>query len=263
MKNPLAQIDAAARIAKNVEIGPFSTIYPDVEIGEGTWIGPNVTIMDGARIGKNCKIYPGAVISAPPQDLKYEGEQTYTYIGDRTVVRECATVNRGTKESGQTLVGSDVLLMAYTHTAHDCVIGNHCIIVNAVQIAGHVQIGEYAILGGAAAVHQFVRIGAHVMIGGGVMVRTEVPPYVLAGHNPISYSGVNIVGLRRRGFDSGQIERIKEIYRYLFQSGLNYGKAIEAIEAQTPDSPERKHILEFVKASKRGIIKASSAERKD
>jgi UDP-N-acetylglucosamine acyltransferase len=153
--------------------------------------------------------------------------------------------------------------MAYTHTAHDCRIGNHCIIVNAVQIAGHVEIDDYAILGGAAAVHQFVRIGAHVMIGGGVMVRTEVPPYVLAGHNPISYSGVNVVGLRRRGFSTQQIDHIKEVYRYLFQSGLNYGKAIETIESQTPDSPERKRILDFVRTAKRGIIKANSSERKE
>ena len=200
MNQPLAYIHPDAKIARNVVIEPYSVIHQNVEIDEGTWIGPNVTIFEGARIGKNCKIYPYASISATPQDLKYEGEDTRAIIGDNTVIRECVTISRGTKDRWQTTIGSNCLLMAYTHVAHDCIVGNNCILANAVQLAGHVIIDDYAIIGGASAVHQFVRVGGHTMISGGSLVRKDVPPFTKAAREPLSYSGINSIGLRRRGF---------------------------------------------------------------
>jgi len=197
MNQPLSYIHPEAKIAQNVVIEPFTTIYKNVEIGEGTWIGPNVTIMEGARIGKNCKIFPSAVISSIPQDLKFEGEDTLTIIGDNTVIRECVTISRGTKDKFKTVVGNNCLLMAYVHIAHDCVVGNNCIIANAVQVAGHVHIDDYAIISGTSAIHQFCRIGSHVMISGGSLVRKDVPPFTKAGREPLSYCGINSIGLRR------------------------------------------------------------------
>lgn len=255
MNQSLAFIHPNAKIANNVTIEPFSTIYNDVEIGEGTWIGPNVTIMEGARIGKNCKIYPGTVISAEPQDLKYVGEKTLTYIGDNTTIRECVTVNKGTNALGYTKIGNNCLIMATAHIAHDCVIGNNVILVNGVGLAGHIEIGDYAFIGGMSAVHQFTKIGQHAFIAGGSHVRKDIPPYVKAARNPISYAGVNSTGLQRRGFTTEKIIEIQNIYRVLFQKSNNVTQAIAFIEANFEETPERNLILEFLHSSPRGIMK--------
>jgi UDP-N-acetylglucosamine acyltransferase len=255
MIQPLSYVHPGAKIAENVVIDPFVVIHKNVEIGEGTWIGPNVTIMEGARIGKNCRIFPGAVIAAIPQDLKFEGEDTLTVIGDNTTIRECVTVNRGTKDKWQTVVGSGCLLMAYVHVAHDCIIGDNSILANSVQLAGHVTIGESAIIGGISAVHQFVNIGAHVMISGGSLVRKDVPPYTKAAREPLSYEGVNSVGLRRRGFSPEKIAEIQEIYRILFLRGYNNAQAIKKIETEMSATKERDEILAFIGESDRGIMK--------
>ncbi|MCS6820906.1 MAG: acyl-ACP--UDP-N-acetylglucosamine O-acyltransferase [Microscillaceae bacterium] len=252
----LAFVHPKAQIGDNVTIEPFSTIYENTEIGDGTWIGSNVTIFQGARIGKNCKIFPGAVISAIPQDLKFKGEETTAIIGDNTVIRECATINRGTVEKYKTEVGKNCLIMAYVHAAHDCIIGDNCIIANAVQLAGHVIIEDYALIGGASAVHQFVRIGAHSMVGGGSLVRKDIPPYIRAAREPLCYVGVNTVGLRRRGFTNEQIFQIQEIYRVVFLSGLNQTRAAETVENSIAPSPERDIILSFIRSSERGIVKS-------
>ncbi len=200
MIHQLAAVDRRAKIDKNVVVEPFTTIAADVEIGEGTWIGPNVTIMNGARIGKNCRIFPGTVISAIPQDLKFEGEDTQVIIGDNTTIRESVTINRGTKALGYTKIGSNCLIMATSHIAHDCVLGDHVIIVNGCGIAGHVEIGDFTVMGGLSAVHQFGKIGKHVMVSGGTLVRKDIPPYVKVAREPMSYAGINSVGLRRRVF---------------------------------------------------------------
>ena len=255
MKQPLAYIHPAAKIASNVVIDPFVTIDKNVEIGEGTRIGSNVTILEGARIGKNCTIFPGAVISAIPQDLKFKGEETVAIIGDNTTLRECVTVNRGTASKGKTVVGSNCLIMAYCHIAHDCVIGNNVIMSNATQVAGEVVIDDYAVVGGGALIHQFCHVGSHVMLQGGALVNKDIPPYVKVGRNPISYAGTNSIGLRRRGFTNAKICEIQEIYRYLYLSGLNNSDAVERIEAELPASKERDEIIMFVRNSQRGIIR--------
>lgn len=261
MNQPLAYIHPSAKIADTVVIEPFTTIHKNVEIGEGTWIGSNVTIMQGARIGKNCRIFPGAVISAIPQDLKFEGEDSLAVIGDGTTIRECVTINRGTKESGKTVVGNNCLIMAYAHVAHDCVIKDHAIIVNGVALAGHVEVGEYAILGGLCAVHQFIKIGKHAMIGGGSLVRKDVPPYVKAAKEPISYMGVNSIGLRRRGISNEKIVEIQNIYRIIFQKHYNTTQALEIIETEVAPTDERDEIIEFLRNSQRGIMKGFSLSK--
>jgi UDP-N-acetylglucosamine acyltransferase len=253
--HPLAHIDPNAKVAKNVTIEPFVSIAANVEIGEGTWIGPNVTIMDGARIGKKCKIFPGAVISAVPQDLKFEGEETTAEIGDNTTIRECVTINRGTKSKNKTVVGDNCLLMAYVHVAHDCIIGNNVILGNVSTLAGEITVDDFAILSGLVAVHQFVRIGAHVMISGGSLVRKDVPPFIKAARDPLSYVGVNSIGLRRRSFSSDKINEIQEIYREIYLKGNNNSQAIENIESTIPVSRERDEIIQFLRNSQRGIIK--------
>lgn len=255
MKQPLAYIHPAAKIAPSVVIDPFVTIEQNVEIGEGTRIGSNVTIMEGARIGKNCTIFPGAVISGIPQDLKFRGEDTLAIIGDNTTIRECVTVNRGTAAKGKTVVGSNCLIMAYSHVAHDCVIGDNVIISNATQIAGEVVVDNFAVIGGGTLIHQFCHIGPHVMIQGGALVNKDIPPYVKAAREPIAYAGVNSIGLRRRGFTSEVIRDIQEIYRYLYLSRLNNTDAVERIEAELPATKERDEIILFVRNSKRGIIR--------
>ena len=256
MIQPLAYIHPQAIIADNVVIEPFVTIYKDVVIGEGTWIGSNVTVMDGARIGKNCRIFPGAVISAPPQDLKYKGEATTVTIGDNTIVRECVTLNRGTAlDKNTTTIGANCLLMAYVHIAHDCVIGNGVIIANSVQLAGHIEVQDYAFIGGASAVHQFVSIGAHSIISGGSLVRKDVPPYTKAGREPLSYVGINSVGLRRRGFSSDQINEIQDIYRTIFLKKLNISKALDIIETERQPTEIRDEIIDFIRNSNRGVMK--------
>lgn len=262
MNQPLAYVHPQAKIASNVVIEPFTTIHKNVEISEGTWIGSNVTIMEGARIGKNCRIFPGAVISAIPQDLKFDGEETTVEIGDHTTIREFVTVNRGTKASYKTIVGNNCLLMAYVHVAHDCVIGNNCILANAVNLAGHINIGDFAIVGGLSAVHQFVNIGVHVMISGGSLIRKDVPPYTKAARDPLSFVGVNSIGLRRRGFSSEKINEIQDIYRIIYLRNLNVTQAIAYIEAEMPASAERDEIISFVANSQRGIMKGYSYKEK-
>ena len=255
MKQPLAYVHPAAKIASNVVIDPFVTIDQNVEIGEGTRIGSNVTILEGARIGKNCTICSGAVISGVPQDLKFRGEDSVAIIGDNTTIRECVTINRGTASMGKTVVGSNCLIMAYCHVAHDCVIGDNVIMSNATQVAGEVVIDNFAVIGGGALIHQFSHIGQHVMVQGGALVNKDIPPYVKAGRDPISYAGINSIGLRRRNFTNEQIREIQEIYRYLYLSGLNNSDAVERIEAELPASKERDEIILFVRNSKRGIIR--------
>lgn len=261
MKQPLAYVHPEAKIASNVVIEPFVTIDKNVEIGEGTWIGPNVVIMEGARIGKNCKIYPGAVISAVPQDLKFIGEPTTAEIGDNVIIREFVTINRGTKASYKTVVGSNTLLMAYVHIAHDCFVGNNCILANNATLAGHVVIEDYANIGGLVAIHQFVHIGPHTYITGGSLVRKDVPPFVKAAREPLSYVGVNSIGLRRRNFSNEQIQQIQEVYRYLFLRGHNISQALDFIEKELPASKERDEILLFVRNSTRGIMRGYTNDK--
>ena len=250
-----ASIHPEAIIGKNVTIGPFVTIDKDVIIGDNTCIYSNAVIFEGARIGQSCRIFPGAVISAIPQDLKFKGEETTCEIGDNTTIRECATINRGTAAKGKTVVGSNCLLMAYSHIAHDCIVKNQVIIGNATQLAGEVEIDDHAILSGGILVHQFSRIGKHVMIQGGSRLGKDIPPYIIAGREPITYSGVNIIGLRRRGFSNERIGTIQEIYRILYQSGFNNSAAVKQIEATIPDSDERQEILSFIASSQRGILR--------
>jgi UDP-N-acetylglucosamine acyltransferase len=252
---PQANVHPEAKIGNNVIIEPFATVQKDVTIDDGCWIGPGAIIWDGARLGKNVKIYPGASVSSVPQDLKFAGEKTETYIGDNSVIRESVTISRGTNDKFKTVIGKNCLLMAYVHVAHDCMIGNHCILVNTVQVAGHVTIDDWAIVGGASALHQFVKIGAHVMLSGGSLVRKDVPPFTKAAREPLTYAGINTVGLRRRGFTSEKITEIQEIYRYIFLKGLNNSKAIELVEKEVPQSDERNYILDFIKTSERGIMK--------
>lgn len=259
MNQPLAYVHPQAKVARNVVVEPFTTINNDVEIGSGTWIGSNVTIMEGARIGKNCRIFPGAVISAIPQDLKFEGEDSLTIIGDNTTVRECVTINRGTSASGKTQIGNNCLIMATAHIAHDCVLGDNSIVVNGVALAGHVIVGKHAIIGGLAAIHQFIHIGDHAMISGGSLVRKDVPPYTKAAKEPLSYVGINSIGLRRRGFSSAKIKEIQDIYRILYQKNYNNSQALEIIEAEMEATPERDEIMLFIRNSQRGIMKGYSA----
>lgn len=255
MISPLAHIDPKATLGKNVQIDPFVMIGPNVTVGDNTWIGPNVTVFSGARIGKNCKIFPGAVIAGIPQDLKFQGEDSTVMIGDNTTIRECVTISRGTVDKQTTVIGSNCLLMAYVHVAHDCVIGSHVIIANSVQIAGHVAIDDWAIIGGSSAVHQFVKIGMHAMISGGSLVRKDVPPFTKAAREPLSYAGVNSLGLRRRGFSSDSIAHIQEVYRYLFLNSMNNSRALEEIEVNLPATKERDEILNFIRSSERGVMK--------
>ena len=255
MNQPLAYVHPGAKIAKNVVIEPFTTIHNNVTIGEGTWIGSNVTIMEGARIGKNCNIFPGAVISAMPQDLKYQGEETTVHIGDNTTIRECATINKGTADRMKTIIGSNCLIMAYCHIAHDCIVGDNSIFSNNSTLAGHVTIGNNVVLAGMVAVHQFVSVGNRAFITGGSLVRKDVPPYVKAAREPLSYVGINSVGLRRRGFASEKIREVQNIYRILYQKQYNNTQAASIIEAEMEATPERDEILQFIRDSQRGIMK--------
>ena len=261
MISPLAYVHPEARLAAGVTVEPFTTIAGDVEIGEGSWIGPNVTIMAGTRLGAHCQVFPGAVIGAVPQDLKFAGEPTTAEIGDYTVLRECVTVNRGTVDRGRTVVGAHCLLQAYVHVAHDCLIGNHVIISNSVQIAGHVTVDDWAILGGTSAIHQFVHIGAHAFVGGGSLVRKDVPPFVKAAREPLTYAGVNSVGLRRRGFSEEQVNEIHDLYRLLFLGGTNTQEALLRIEQDIKPSAERDLAVAFVREASRGIIKSPGGKK--
>lgn len=253
--NQFANVHPDARIGLNVKIDSFVTIQADVEIGDATWIGSGAVVMDGARIGKNCSIFPGAVISGIPQDLKFKGEITTVEIGDNTTIRECVTLNRGTKARMRTIIGSNCLLMAYVHVGHDCQIGNYCVLANSVGLAGEVEVGDWAIIGAMSGVHQFTRIGKHVMISGMSKVMKDVPHYVKAGRDPLSYAGINSIGLKRRNFAEQKIEEIKDYYRYIYLKGYNRSAALEIIEKEFPENPERNEIVEFIRSSKRGIIK--------
>ncbi|MCL2133127.1 MAG: acyl-ACP--UDP-N-acetylglucosamine O-acyltransferase [Bacteroidales bacterium] len=261
----LTNIHSEARIGANVTIEPFTTIAKNVEIGEGTQIGPNVTIFDYVKIGKNCKIFPGAVIGAIPQDLKFADEITYVEIGDNTTLREYVTVNRGTAASGKhlTKIGNNCLLMSYVHVAHDCCVGNHVIMASYVGLAGEVIVDDYAIIGGSSGVHQYTRVGAHTMISGGSMFSKDVPPFILAGRRPLAFGGVNIIGLRRRGFSNEKITEISNIYKTIYNSGLNVTDACNKVNDEFPISPERDHILNFIRSSKRGIIKSISGTEEE
>ena len=255
MNQPLAYVHPGAKIAKNVVIEPFTTIHSNVIIGGGTWIGSNVTIMEGARIGKNCNIFPGAVISAIPQDLKFQDEDTTVEIGNNVTIREYVTVNRGTVDRGKTVIGDNCLIMAYCHVAHDCIVGKNCIFSNNSTLAGHCTVGDYVILAGMTAVHQFCMIGNHAFVTGGSLVRKDVPPFVKGAREPLSYVGINSIGLRRRGFNPEKIREIQNIYRLLYQRNYNTTQALGIIEAEMEATPERDEILQFIKNSKRGIMK--------
>lgn len=255
MISPLAYVDPAAKIGKDVTIEPFAYVQGKVEIGDGTWIGPHACVMDGAIVGKNCTIHSGSVIAGIPQDLKFQGEETTAVIGNNTMIRECVTINRGTAARGSTIIGNNCLLMAYSHVGHDCEIGNNVVLVNNVSLAGEVEIDDWAILSGHVAVHQFTRIGAHVMISGGTMINKDVAPYIIVAHSPASFTGINSIGLRRRGFTTEEVTLIQDMCRILFQSGLGYSTACDRIEAEFPPSVHRDNLIGFVRNSKRGVIK--------
>jgi UDP-N-acetylglucosamine acyltransferase len=255
MISPQAYIHPEAEIGEGVTVEPFAYIDADVSIGAGTWIGPQACIWKGARIGKNCKIYSGAQVSCDPQDLKFKGEITTTEIGDNTSIREFVTISRGTEDRKTTRIGKNCLLMAYVHIAHDCIIGDQTILSNSVQVAGHVVIGNHVVIGGTAAIRQFVKIGSHAMIAGGSLVRKDVPPFVSAAREPLSYSGINAIGLKRRGYDSSKLNEIQEIYRTIYLSEINISKAIEKVHQDFSDSPEKTEILDFISSSERGIMK--------
>ncbi|HEX2606611.1 MAG TPA: acyl-ACP--UDP-N-acetylglucosamine O-acyltransferase [Flavisolibacter sp.] len=258
MISPLASIHPNAKLGTNVSIDPFAVIHDNVTIGDDTHIMSHAVIMPFSRIGKNCRIFPGAVIGGVPQDLKFIGEETTAEIGDHTTIRECVTVNRGTKDKWKTTIGSHCLLMAYAHVAHDCTVGNHVILANAVQLAGHVDIGDYAIIGGLAGAHQFTRIGAHTYIAGHTVIRKDVPPYVKAAREPMSYMGLNIVGLQRRNFPQEQIDTISRIYHLLFVGNHSTSTAVRLINEEIPDGEIRRDILKFIEESKTGIIRRYS-----
>ena len=262
--SPLASVSSKAILGDNIEIGPFAFVDDDVEIGDGCKIFPHATVFQYVKMGKNCQIYPGAVVGAVPQDLKFDGEVTSVELGDNVTVRECATINRGTKASGKyvTKIGNDTLIMSYSHVAHDCVIGDHCILVSYVGLAGETQIDDWAIIGGGAKAHQFTKVGCHAMVGGMSKINKDVPPYVLCGREPISYAGVNIVGLRRRGFSPDVTRNIKDSYETIYYAGYNISDGCAKVEAGFPQSEERDAILDFIKSSKRGIIRASDMHEK-
>lgn len=255
--NRLYSVHPDARIGNNVQIGNFTNIYEDVEIGDDTIIYGNVTIFPGARIGKGVRIFPGAVVSGEPQDLKFKGEKTYAYVGDGTTLRECVTVNRGTASKGETVVGRNCLVMAYTHIAHDCRIGDGVIISNCSQLAGEVQIDDCAVIGGGSLIHQFCHLGRNIMLQGGALVNKDIPPYVKAAREPISYVGLNTIGLHRRGFSPEDIQQIAEIYRILYMSDLNVTNAVKLIMETLPESKYRDEIVNFVNNSGRGVIRSA------
>lgn len=256
--HPSAVVSPKARLGQNVSVGPFVVIEEDVTIGDGTTVGPHAMISRGTRLGRECRIFHGAAVGGPPQDLKYKDEPTTLEVGDRTTVREFATLNRGTVASGKTTIGDDCLIMAYAHVAHDCRVGNQVIIANCSALAGHVTIDDWVIVGGLTPIHQFVRLGVHSMIGGGVRVAKDVPPYVLASQSPVVFEGLNLIGLRRRGFTLPTIELIDKAYRLLYRSGLNVSQAVARIREEIDLIPEIQVLLDFIASSKRGIITGHS-----
>ena len=254
MISPLAYVDPEARIGQNVEIGPFAFIDKNVVIGDNNRIMPGAKILYGSRIGNGNEIFPGAVIGAVPQDLKFRGEETTAEIGDNNRIRENVTINRGTAAKGRTVVGNNNLLMEGVHVAHDATVGNNCIIGNATKFAGEIIIVDNAIISGAVLMHQFCRVGGYVMVQGGCRFSKDIPPYIIAGREPISYAGINLIGLRRRGFSDELIENIHNAYRIIYQQGMNITQALEHVREEIPMSPEIEYIVDFISSSKRGII---------
>ncbi|MCG8411778.1 MAG: acyl-ACP--UDP-N-acetylglucosamine O-acyltransferase [Bacteroidales bacterium] len=258
MISNLAYIHPEAKLGKDVTVEAFAWIDRNVEIGDNTWIGPNATIMYGARIGKNCKIFPSAVVSAIPQDLKFKGEETIAVIGDNTTLREGVTVNRGTASKNKTVVGDNCLLMANVHVGHDSILGNNIIISNSTNVAGEITIDDFAVISACVQIHQFVHIGGHVMVAGGSLVRKDVPPYITVAREPLSYAGLNSIGLRRRGFKTETITQLQDIYREIFVKDQNVAQALEYIEKEISDSEEKQYVIDFIKSSERGIIRGYS-----
>ena len=244
-----------AKLGQGVEVGHYSVIEADVEIGEGTNIGHNVTILSGARIGKNCRVFPGAVIAAIPQDLKYNNEYSTVEIGDNTTIRECVTVNRGTIDREKTTIGNNCLLMAYVHIAHDVIVGDNCIIANSASIAGHVIIDDHVVIEGIVGIQQFIRIGRFAFISGGSKVRKNIPPFVKVARDPLTYAGVNSVGLRRNGYEDDKVKAIEDIYRVLYIKNSNLTKGISDVNTNLSKNPYSKEILNFIETSENGVIK--------
>jgi UDP-N-acetylglucosamine acyltransferase len=253
--SPMASVHPDATIGEGVTIGPFATVEANAHIGSETWIGPNATILSGSRIGAHCRIFPGAVIGGVPQDLKYAGENTTAVVGDHTTIRECCTINRGTTDRMTTKVGSHCLLMAYTHVAHDAVVGDHCVLANNANIAGHVTVEDWVIIEGVVAVQQFVRIGQHAFVAGGSLVRKNIPPFVKVAREPLSYIGVNAIGLRRRGFPDEFVRAVEDIYRTLYITGGNMSQALKVAELELPVSDAKETVLDFIRASDKGIVR--------
>ena len=237
-------------------ISPLAYISPKAQIGKNVTIDAFAYIDDNVIIGDNCHIFPNAVIGCVPQDLKYQGEETWTVIGDNCVLREFVTIHRGTASKGKTVVGNNNLIMAYCHVAHDCILHDNIIMSNVTQLAGEVEIDDYAVIGGGTLVHQFTHIGGHLMVQGGSKINKDIPPYAIVAREPIAFCGINSVGLNRRGFTPEQIHTIQEVYRLIYQSGMNTTQALDHIEATMPQSAERDMILNFVRNSTRGIVKA-------
>ena len=256
MKNihPTAIVNPDVKVGDNLVVGPFAVIEADVEIGDDCSIGPNAVVYSGARLGNRVKIFQGASVSNLPQDLKFSGEPTQFYIGDDTVIREFATLHRGTKETGKSQIGKNCLVMAYAHIPHDCVIGDNCILANAVQIGGHTHFGDWVIIGGGSVVHQFCITGDHAMIGGGLRIIQDVPPFVLITGEPVTYAGLNVVGLRRRGFKAEDIQIIKEAYGLIYSKSYNVSQAVKIIEEKFGDNIYVQKILNFLSQSKRGLV---------
>jgi UDP-N-acetylglucosamine acyltransferase len=253
--SPLAYVDPSAQLGADVNVEPFAYIGPDVIVGDSTWVGPHATLLGQTRVGRECKLFPGCVVGADSQDLKYKGEPTRVEIGDRTSIRECVTVHRATTDRMVTRVGSDCLIMAYVHIAHDVHVGDHVILANACNVAGHVVIEDHVIIEGMVGIQQFVRVGKHAFIAGGSLVRKNVPPYIKAAREPLSYIGINGIGLRRRGFDIDRIQGIEDIYRTLYVLNNNMTQAVKAAELELPTSDDKDTVLSFIRQSDKGIIR--------
>ncbi|MDA0940361.1 MAG: acyl-ACP--UDP-N-acetylglucosamine O-acyltransferase [Bacteroidetes bacterium] len=253
--SPLAHVDGSATLGANVVVEPFAFVGPDVHVGEGSWVGPHATLLGNTKVGRECKLFPGCVVGADSQDLKYKGEPTSVEIGDRTSIRECVTVHRATTDKMVTRVGSDCLIMAYVHIAHDVQVGDHVILANSCNVAGHVVIEDHVIIEGMVGIQQFVRVGKHAFIAGGSLVRKNVPPFIKAAREPLSYIGINGIGLRRRGFDIDRIQGIEDIYRTLYVLNNNMSQAVKAAELELPTSDDKDTVLSFIRQSDKGIIR--------